>query len=198
MKNGERGRERNPVVAYGDAHFPPTGRGERPVPTVSVRKRCANHFDITFVPEYNTTKVCHRCDEHLCPVTKEAWVHCCNERLIPVTKREVRGLRWCRSTQCLTFRDRDGNAARNILRCLMSYTNRPVSLTRDNPNAPGSPKVLPMPKNPRATTRLLPRPNAGPPNGGQPSDRGPSRRDPPLTSGPGDQHPGANTPQSPT
>ena len=79
-------------IAYGAAKFHHTGKGERSVPTVSVRKRCANFFPrITFVNEYNTSKVCHCCDRRICPVKKAG--------------KEIRGLRWCPTTR--EFRDRD-------------------------------------------------------------------------------------------
>ena len=121
MKTGD--RYLVPEIAYGAAKFPPTGKGERAVPTVFVRKRCAKFFPrITFVDEYNTSKICCCCDERLCPVKKAG--------------NEVRGLRWCPSTR--TFQNRDKNGALNILRCYLS-NNRPQSLTRNNPrNVPSA------------------------------------------------------------
>ena len=110
--------EVKPVIAYGAAKFNPTSKNELSAPTTYVSKRCAKHFPTIFVDEYNTTKVCHCCDERLCPVMKDA--------------REVRGLRWCCSTKCRTFLNRDMNAALNILRCFRSGTNRPYSLARNS------------------------------------------------------------------
>ena len=110
--------EVKPVIAYGAAKFNPTSKNELSAPTTYVSKRCAKHFPIIFVDEYNTTKVCHCCDQRLCPVMKDG--------------REIRGLRWCRSTKRHTFLNRDMNAALNILRCFKSGTNRPESLARNS------------------------------------------------------------------
>ena len=125
MKTGD--RYLVPEIAYGKADFPPTGKGERSVPTVFVRRRCAKHFDITLVDEYNTTKVCHCCDQHLWHVN--------------IAGKKVRGLKWCPTRR--EFRDRDKNAALNILRCFRLGTNdRPASLTRN----PGLPRANPNPQ----------------------------------------------------
>ena len=121
MKTGDRyrGVRVATYIAYGAAKFHHTGKGERSVPTVFVRKRCANFFPrITFVDEYNTSKVCHCCDKRICPVKKAG--------------KEIRGLRWCPTTR--EFRGRDMNGAMNIHRCFWSGpNNRPQSLTRNNP-----------------------------------------------------------------
>ena len=79
------------------------------------------------IDEYNTTKVCADCDCRLHKVIKKK----------PEGLREVRGLRWCSSTNCRTFKDRDLNASLNILRCFLMKTQRPKSLYRNY----GSPKV---------------------------------------------------------
>ena len=120
--------EVKPVIAYGAAKFNPTSKNELSAPTTYVSKRCAKHFPTLFVDEYNTTKVCHCCDERLCPVMKDA--------------REVRGLRWCCSTKCRTFLNRDMNAALNILRCFKSGTNRPYSLARNSGIVPKPVKAM--------------------------------------------------------
>ena len=45
--------------------------------------------------------------------------------------REIRGLRWCCSTKCRTFLNRDLNAALNILKCYKSGKERPNYLSRE-------------------------------------------------------------------
>lgn len=107
-----------PVIAYGAAKFNPNNKNELSAPTTYLSKRCAQHFPTIFVDEYNTTKICH----------------CCNQRLSTVIRQgqEVRGLRWCCSTNCRTFQNRDLNAALNILRCFRSATCRPQSLARNS------------------------------------------------------------------
>jgi len=107
-----------PTIAYGAAKFNPNNKNELSAPTTALSKRCAIHFPLVFIDEYNTTKVCHSCDEKLCPVM--------------LNGQERRGLRWCCSTKCRTFLNRDSNAALNILRCFKSATARPYSLCRNS------------------------------------------------------------------
>lgn len=107
-----------PIIAYGAAKFNPNNKNELSAPTTYLSKRCAIHYPTVFVDEYNTTKVCSCCDSKLSPVV--------------IDGQERRGLRWCCSTKCRTFRNRDLNAALNILRCFKSATNRPQSLCRNS------------------------------------------------------------------
>lgn len=111
------GKEK-PTIAYGAAKFNPNNKNELSAPTTYLSKRCAIHFPTVFVDEYNTTKVCACCDSKLSPVV--------------VDGQERRGLRWCCSTKCRTFHNRDLNAALNILRCFKSATARPYSLCRNS------------------------------------------------------------------
>lgn len=110
--------DQRPVIAYGAARFNPTSKNELSAPTTFVSKRCVKHFPLIMVDEYNTTKVCYCCNQKLCPVMKN--------------QQEVRGLRWCCSTNCRTFLNRDLNAALNIARCFRSGTCRPLSLCRNS------------------------------------------------------------------
>jgi hypothetical protein len=111
------GKEK-PTIAYGAAKFNPNNKNELSAPTTYLSKRCAVHFPTVFVDEYNTTKVCACCDSKLSPVV--------------IDGQERRGLRWCCSTKCRTFQNRDLNAALNILRCFKSATARPYSLCRNS------------------------------------------------------------------
>lgn len=108
----------SPTIAYGEAKFNPTNKNELSAPTTYLSKRCAIHFPTVFVDEYNTTKICACCDSKLSPVV--------------IDGQERRGLRWCCSTKCRTFQNRDLNAALNILRCFKSATARPYSLCRNS------------------------------------------------------------------
>jgi hypothetical protein len=119
------GKEK-PIIAYGAAKFNPTNKNELSVPTTYLAKRCSIHFSTVFVDEYNTTKICHGCDTKLCPVIFDG--------------KECRGLRWCGSTKCRTFLNRDLNAALNILRCFESATARPYSLCRNSRNETKKPE----------------------------------------------------------
>ena len=112
-----------PVIAYGAAKFNPNGKNELSAPTTFLSKRCSKHFSTILIDEYNTTKVCSCCDEKLLPVVKEGL--------------EIRGLRWCGSTKCRTFLNRDLNAALNILRCFESQTCRPLHLSRNSGKVKG-------------------------------------------------------------
>lgn len=111
-----------PVIAYGAAKFNSTSRGELSAPTTYVSKRCAKHYPTVMVDEFRTTKMCYKCRKPLQPTF----------RYIEDQLREVRGLRWCRSTNCCTFLNRDLNAALNILRCFKSGNKniRPKYLSR--------------------------------------------------------------------
>ncbi len=121
-----------PIVAYGSADFSPTARHERSVPTVSMRKACQRHFRTFDEDEYNTTQMCCRCHQVTSKVTK----------VKEGEYREVRGLRWCSSTKCRKFLNRDKNAALNILRAFTSVT-RPKDLSRNpNPKDPLRPKTI--------------------------------------------------------
>nr|QBK85705.1 MAG: putative transposase DNA-binding domain protein [Marseillevirus LCMAC101] len=117
-----------PVIAYGAAKFNPTNKNELSAPTTFLAKRCSKFYPTVMVDEYNTTKVCVDCDCKLSKVIKKK----------PEGIREVRGLRWCSSTKCRTFKDRDLNASLNILRCFCMKTQRPQSLYRNS----GSPKAV--------------------------------------------------------
>ena len=108
--------EESPTIAYGAARFNPNNKNELSAPTTYLSKRCEKHHPTVFVDEFNTTKVCSHCNEKLYSVA--------------IDGKEKRGLRWCCSTKCRSFRNRDLNAALNILRCFKSPTNRPSSLCR--------------------------------------------------------------------
>ena len=105
-----------PVVLYGASKFKCTGKGEKAVPVTYVAKRCAQFYKTEMVDEYCTTKVCCECNERSYSVTENG--------------QSIRGLRWCSSTNCRRFFDRDLNAALNILRCPASHS-RPNSLSRE-------------------------------------------------------------------
>jgi len=110
-----------PVIAYGAAKFNPTNKNELSAPTTYLSKRCSKFYTTIMIDEYNTTKVCADCDCGLSKVAKMVEGKLC----------EVRGLRWCCSTNCRTFKNRDLNAAINILRCFQSGAHRPHSLSRN-------------------------------------------------------------------
>lgn len=107
-----------PIIAYGAAKFNPNSKHELSAPTTYVSKCCMKHFSTIFVDEYNTTKICSCCDKPLHPVMKD--------------KKQIRGLRWCSSTNCRTLLNRDMNAAKNILRAFIGNNNRPQSLSRNS------------------------------------------------------------------
>jgi hypothetical protein len=115
-----------PVVLFGASKFNPSGRHELSVPTTRVSKACSQRHRTIFVDEFNTTKRCSQCDSVLSPVSKRN-----EDGLI----REIRGLRRCSSNVCAqaSFKNRDLNAALNILRCLPGL-QRPTHLSRGTIN----------------------------------------------------------------
>ena len=112
-----------PIIAYGAAKFSPNGKHELSSPTTSISKKCSQHYKTEFVDEFNTTRICHDCDNLLNKVIK----------IVDGKIRDVRGLKLCCSTSChSSFKNRDLNAALNILRCYKSSI-RPPSLSRNSP-----------------------------------------------------------------
>jgi hypothetical protein len=131
------------LIAYGDAKFSPTGKGERAGPTSWLSKQIAKKLKTVFINEYNTTKKCHDCEKTLSPVNEKISVaemkRRKNKRLkkkekvefameekeekvegddaIKMQTVEIRGLKWC--STCCTLKNRDLNAALNIRKLLV-------------------------------------------------------------------------------
>jgi len=92
------GSDQNPIIAYGDASFGCTGRGEKSVPVKWIKGRCQNSFEVTAVDEYRTTKCCNRCHQELYDLKRKQ----INKNAILADEVSVvRGLKWCRSTTCI-------------------------------------------------------------------------------------------------
>jgi hypothetical protein len=134
-----------PVIAYGDAKFKSTGRGEIAAPTTFMYQKCLQHYDTMYVPEHKTTQLCHKCEQ---PMTLLYHDH--HDRIKMSRKKgrsytEIRGLRWCSSTKCRSLRNRDENAARNILKIaktegdLTNFSRKP-SNSGPNPKSQGTPE----------------------------------------------------------
>ena len=115
-------RKPDPIIAYGAAKFNPNGKNELSAPTTSLSKKCAQRYKTYMIDEYNTTKVCHKCDQPLHPVGEEIN----GKRSV---YQQIRGLRWCSSTKCHNFLNRDKNAAINMIRKLREGEEN-VSLSR--------------------------------------------------------------------
>ena len=116
-----------PVIAYGAAKFNPNAKNELSAPTTALSKKCAQFYSTIMVDEFRTTRICCGCDYQLHPVGyKEIGSDG------SLTYREIRGLRWCSSTNCRKFKNRDMNAALNILRCFKEGEKRPKSLDRNS------------------------------------------------------------------
>lgn len=121
-----------PVVAYGDAKFCSSAKHEQSVPTTALFKACQRHFKTIPEDEFRTTMMCCCCRKETSKVTK----------VKEGVYREVRGLRWCSSTKCRKFLNRDKNAALNILRAFTS-NERPKDLSRNPlPKDPLRPKTI--------------------------------------------------------
>lgn len=114
------------LIGYGSADIGIAKKGEPPVPTkrnaILLRKylRALNiPSEVIMVWEHLTTQMCHVCQQRMVNVLKDGI--------------RIRGLKLCTSTACCqennpAFRNRDGNAARNILSCLKAMVegeNRP-------------------------------------------------------------------------
>ena len=145
-------RSENPVIAYGAAKFNPNSKSELSAPTTSLSRKCSNFYPTVMVDEFRTTKICYKCDCQLHPVSKKAPGYKYETikgvnidmkvKKNVIIDREIRGLRWCSSTKCRKFYNRDLNAALNILRCYKSGTIRPGILSRNCNEALGSSTFL--------------------------------------------------------
>jgi hypothetical protein len=123
-----------PLICFGSAKFKPNGKGELSAPTTSIFKACEKRFTVELIDEFRTTKTCVDCDHILSPVmvySKKLGKY-----------REIRGLRRCSSSVCsqTSYKNRDLNAALNILRCEPSFP-RPKTLSRESSEE--IPKVRP-------------------------------------------------------
>ena len=118
-----------PIIAYGSAKFPSTGRGEVSVPTTFVAKKCAQHFEDPDVDEFRTSMMCHKCGEKLMFLYHDEEGNIKRTKEAGHSYTEIRGLRWCGSTKCRKLRNRDENAALNILKIARSK-KRPENLSR--------------------------------------------------------------------
>jgi hypothetical protein len=113
-----------PKICFGAAKFKPNGRGELSAPTTSIFKACEKRFKVELIDEFRTTKICVDCEQSLHPVM----VYSKKQG----KDKEIRGLRRCSSSVCsqTSYKNRDLNAALNILRCESSFP-RPKTLSRE-------------------------------------------------------------------
>jgi hypothetical protein len=116
-------------VAFGNAKFHYTGKGETSVPTSSFYRWMENTFTTTPVDEFNSSRVCAKKKEDGSP---------CHAVLSKVMEKgdarnvEIRGLRWC--NQCRKLVNLNVNAALNILHCWeasLRGESRPIALSRE-------------------------------------------------------------------
>ena len=116
--------EKIPIIAYGAAKFKPSSKNQGTSPTTSILKKCNNYYHSEMIDEFNTSRICYDCDNLLNKVIK----------IVDGQIRDVRGLRLCCSTSChSSFKNRDMNAALNILRCYKAGLDiRPHSLSRNS------------------------------------------------------------------
>ena len=137
-----------PLILYGAAEFSSTARNELSAPTSALSRHCARFAPLRLVDEYNTTKVCARCDCVLSAVARQ---------LDDGTIQEIRGLRRCSSNVCsqASFVDRDKNAALNILRCGL-VEERPTALIRGTRNPAPTRWVLRKPESRKPQQASIP------------------------------------------
>lgn len=122
------------VVAYGDADFSSSGRGNRSAPTVSLYHACVAVMGpacVRYVTEHRRSKCCCGCGHLLQEVRTSVVSHRQADRDARLAKRvaagwarprgwnpewhTLRGLKCCDNAECdACIRDRDYNAARNI------------------------------------------------------------------------------------
>jgi hypothetical protein len=120
-----------PLICFGSAKFKPNGKGELSAPTTSIFKACERRFKVELVDEFRTTRICVDCDHILSPVMGYTLRWDAHMKLGDF--KEIRGLRRCGSSECsqISYKNRDLNAALNILRCY-SNDSRPKILSRES------------------------------------------------------------------
>ena len=118
------------VFATGDEMIPSTGKGEKAVPTVALYAalrriirllQLSRRLGIVLIPEFNTTKCCHKCGKVMLKLTTAHGQECLRYRLCINCNNETIDKR----------RNRDVNAAKNILKLLQCFLNgleRPEAL----------------------------------------------------------------------
>lgn len=122
------------MVGYGSANIGQSGKGEVPVPTARNAMLLRKYLALLGIPhavimvwEHLTSQMCHACQKRMVSFLKD--------------KIPIRGLKLCKSTECSkdhnpAFRNRDGNAARNLVTCLEAMVkgqNRPTYLCPQPP-----------------------------------------------------------------
>lgn len=120
------------ILGMGNASFAPSGKGETPVPTTRNGKLFERYLRSRSIPyrivpidEYKTSQCCHRCQKVMASLWDKE------------THRAIRGWKLCRhcgeDKANPKLRNRDVNAAINILHCLMAViegAERPCGLRR--------------------------------------------------------------------
>jgi hypothetical protein len=105
------------VVVYGGASFNPCSRGHPPTPNKHLYKEIKKRFRSRLINEYNTSKLCSKCDNIL--VQSDIW-----------------SIKSCNNPNCWTRWNRDVNAARNIRRVFLHMNanggERPEAFRRRN------------------------------------------------------------------
>jgi hypothetical protein len=167
-----------PIIAYGDGDFKCTGKGEQSVPNKEVYRTCKRYYKTILINEFRTTALCNCCHKPLCNVKTDKATHLeianrakKKEKKPPdkfwasalQTKpnngkhnnsseeeedHDIRGLKWCQSTNCFKFINRDLNAANNIRDKFHWFANNeeiPPIFTRVGARS------MPLPKGKEAT-----------------------------------------------
>jgi len=93
------------------------------------QKAMSEFFEVKEVDEFRTTKYCNQSHQELYDLERKQIK---KNGIMADEVSVVRGLKWCRSTNCVQNRikSRDINAAMNILLCYMSLPARPDFLKR--------------------------------------------------------------------
>lgn len=93
------------IIAYGDAVFSHSMRGNAPVPTKTLKNTLARHLTLIPTSEYRTSQIC----SHLCTDEYEKMTNAIEQD----TNDRIYAVKFCNN--CRTFWNRDVNASRNIL-----------------------------------------------------------------------------------
>jgi hypothetical protein len=183
LEHARRNRQ-DVVIGYGSAGVAPTGKGELAMPTTGITKAFIRAFrdiralgcraKMEMIDEFNTTKCCHRCGHEMKRTWKMRWNSEESQRWIPerrrmlgltwVENRRIRSCHFCERENEPVRRNRDLNAALNILAALEAKLDgrpRPEHLRRSSTN----PSKVKVSKKRRSDTEIArdesPRPERG-------------------------------------
>jgi hypothetical protein len=124
----QRAKGRKTIIGMGNAGFGSCYKGNDPAPKGKLLKKLNERFEVRMIDEFMTSQTCCACHSHLKPVK-----HRRKDKKGVSAISIMRGIKQCKTTDCLVTHNRDLNAAKNMLHLLQTEINgeeRPEAFTR--------------------------------------------------------------------